>query len=159
MGLEPVVQLLQPFLLRKADTFLDSSSVLCLAVIYLLWGDCILFFDYRIQDNGTRLQAYWTIVEKMPSLYKANLRWEYLRVLNSDVYLFFWKIDRWNLTVEAANLIWLTVIHYGRASVWFGRCTFHHERNECIGTCVKFLLKWWTRMSPAKCKLHKYSCI
>ncbi|XP_078348130.1 rho GTPase-activating protein 44-like isoform X2 [Oculina patagonica] len=28
-----------------------------------------------IQDNGTKLQAYWTIVEKMPPLYKANLRY------------------------------------------------------------------------------------
>ena len=29
---------------------------------------------HSIQDNGTKLQMYWTIVERMPALYKANLR-------------------------------------------------------------------------------------
>lgn len=60
-----------------------------------------------IQDNGTRLQAYWTIVEKMPSLYKANLRYliTFLGKLseNSDVN----KMSASNIAIVIApNLIW-----------------------------------------------------
>ena len=45
----------------------------CLSFLILIKG--ILLIN-SIQENGTKLQAYWTIVEKMPPLYKANLRSE-----------------------------------------------------------------------------------
>lgn len=60
-----------------------------------------------IQDNGTKLQAYWTIVEKMPPLYKANLRYliTFLGKLseNSEVN----KMSASNIAIVIApNIIW-----------------------------------------------------
>ncbi|PFX20211.1 rho GTPase-activating protein 44-like isoform X1 [Stylophora pistillata] len=74
-----------------------------------------------IQDNGAKLQAYWTIIEKMPSMYKGNLRYlmTFLGKLseNSDVN----KMSASNIAIVIApNLIWsledeggVNVIHTG----------------------------------------------
>ena len=39
------------------------------------FSNFLFFFLFSVHDNGARLQQYWSIVEKMPPLYKANLRW------------------------------------------------------------------------------------
>lgn len=88
-----------------------------------------------IQDNGTKLQAYWTIVERMPALYKANLRYliKFLGKLseNSEVN----KMNASNIAIVIApNIIWspedeggVNVQHTGVQSSIVEALIQHHD--------------------------------
>jgi len=88
-----------------------------------------------IQENGTKLQAYWSIVEKMPQTYKANLRYliKFLGKLseNSEVN----KMSASNIAIVIApNIIWsledeggVNVQHTGVQSSIVEALIQHHQ--------------------------------
>lgn len=90
---------------------------------------------HGIQDNGARLQQYWSIVEKMPPLYKANLRYlvKFLGKLseNSEVN----KMSASNIAIVIApNIIWsaedeggVNVQHTGVQSSIVEALIQHHD--------------------------------
>ncbi|XP_068673991.1 rho GTPase-activating protein 44-like isoform X2 [Montipora foliosa] len=100
---------------------------------FTLYNDWIQ--AHSIQDNGARLQAYWSIVDKMPPLYKANLRYliKFLGKVskNSEVN----KMNASNIAIVIApNIIWsaedqgvVNVQHTGVQSSIVEALIQHHE--------------------------------